>query len=64
MKKQTDPASPWLNRKQLAKHLNLSQRKTDYLVADGEIPFVAFGRSKRFHREMIDKLLLGKMVRE
>ena len=34
MSKETDPAaSVWLNRKQLAKHLNLSQRKIDYLVA-------------------------------
>ena len=59
-----DPASLiWLNRKELAQHLNLSLRKIDYMVSDGEIPHVNIGRSIRFHRPSIDELLLSKMER-
>jgi excisionase family DNA binding protein len=57
-------ASVWLNRKQLAKHLNLSLRTIDYMTKAGEIPFVPFGRrAKRFHRPTIDGILLERQQR-
>jgi excisionase family DNA binding protein len=65
MSKQTDPASDvWLTRAQIAKHLNVSLRQIDYLTEEGVLPFVLFGRrTKRYHRESIDRLLLERQKR-
>jgi len=50
----------WLTRKELAAHLKLSVRKIDYMTAAGELPCIAFGRAKRFHRPTIDEICLKK----
>jgi hypothetical protein len=64
MSRQTNAVSDvWLTRTKLARHLNLSVRQVDYMTVNGELPCVLFGtRTKRYHRESIDRLLLERQV--
>lgn len=56
------PNIGWVRKPTLAKHLSLSLRSIDNLVARKAIPFARFGRSIRFRIADVDRAL-EKFVR-
>jgi excisionase family DNA binding protein len=51
------PYLGWIRKPDLAKHLSLSLRSIDNLVAQKKIPFARFGRSIRFRITDVDRAL-------
>ncbi|MCB1090844.1 MAG: excisionase family DNA-binding protein [Verrucomicrobiae bacterium] len=43
--------------REVAKYLQISQRKLEYLMAEGKIPFVRIGRSVRFDADVLQEWL-------
>ena len=58
------PHVGWVRKPELAKHLSLSLRSIDNLVARKAIPFARFGRSIRFRIADVDRALEGFVRRE
>jgi excisionase family DNA binding protein len=53
----------WLTRREVAAYLKLSVRQIDYMTEAGTLPFALIGtRTKRYHRETIDSLLLKRQM--
>ena len=54
----------WVRKPDLAKHLSLSLRSIDNLIAQKKIPFARFGRSIRFRITDVDRALERFVRRE
>jgi len=51
------PCAGWIRKAELAKHLSLSVRSVENLVAQKKIPCARFGRSIRFRITDVDRAL-------
>jgi excisionase family DNA binding protein len=58
------PCAGWIRKPELAKHLSLSVRSIDNLVAQKKIPSARFGRSVRFRIADVDRALERFIRRE
>lgn len=47
--------TPWMNAKEAAVYLRVSQRQVARLIKDRGLPFDRIGRRLIFHRDKIDK---------
>jgi len=51
-----------MNKKEVAKLLQFSERKIDYLRQDGKLPYIKIGRCVRFRLEDIQDFLQKQLV--
>jgi len=58
------PGVGWVRKPAIARHLSLSVRSVDNLVARKAIPFARFGRSIRFRIPDVDRALQRFVRRE
>jgi len=50
----------WLTSEEAARHLKIPVGSLRNLVANGKIPYYKFGRSNRYLRSELDKIVLAK----
>lgn len=59
---QNDIFNEWMNSEETARYLSISTGVLRNLTSQGKIPYSKLGRSNRYNRKMLDRLLMKNML--